>query len=155
MTYRTKTTPDLPILLSFYLLLMLTNSLLSLPWTIFIVTIGFGLVILIMAMLRYEVTIEDTKIRVVSFLFSFQLIERTYYARNMKKIKFKRVGWQSQGATLHMDYAITFRLPHYSPAEAYEVLDQFAVANNIQVFKTNDYKIVEKMIKNKKTAQKA
>lgn len=153
MTYRTKTSPDLPISVFFHLLLTLTVSLQQFSWALLIVTIGFGLVILIIAMLRYDVTIEDTKIRVVTSLFTFQLTDKTYYARNMKKIKFKRVAWKSQRAIIQMGYAITFCLPHYSPAEAYEVLEQFADANNIQVIKTKDYKIIERMIQHKKGAQ--
>ena len=150
MTYRTKTIADIPVLTFFYLLLLLIKPI---SWPLIIIIIGFGIIVIIMALLRYNVTIADTKIQVVTSLFSIQLTDRTYYARNMRKMKFKRVGWQSQAAIIQMDYAITFRLPHHSPAEAYEVLEQFATANNIQVYKTKDYKVVEKMIKLKKAAQ--
>lgn len=153
MTYRAKTIPDMPSTVFLFLLIYFTVFLKPFSWPLLIVIIGFGFVFIIIALLRYDVTIEDTKIRVVSSLFSFQLIDRTYYARNMEKLKFKRVGFQSPAAFIHLNYGITVRLPHYSPHEAYEALEQFATTNNIQVYKTKDYKVVEKMIKHKKAAQ--
>mgnify|MGYP003455611936 CR=1 FL=1 len=153
MTYRAKTISGLPIFFSFYFFFMLPVLLKPFSWPILIVTLSFGLVILIIALLRYDVIMEDTKIRVVTSLFSFQLTDRTYYARNMRKIIFKRLGWQAQKAIIHMDYGITLRLPHYLPPEAYEVLDNFASSNTIQTNKTKDYKIIEKMIQHKKAAQ--
>ena len=153
MTYRAKTNPDMPSIVFLYLLINLTVSLKPFSWPLLIVIIGFGFIFLIIALLRYNVTIEDTKIQVVTSLFSFQLTDRTYYARNMEKLKFKRVGFHSPAAFIHLNYGITVRLPHYSPPEAYEALEQFAIANNIQVYKTKDYKVVEKMIKHKKAAQ--
>ena len=133
MTFRAKTNPDMPSIVFLYLLINLTFSLQPFSWPLLIVIIGFGFILLIIALLRYNVTIEDTKIQVVTSLFSFQLTDRTYYARNMRKIKFKRVGWQSQGAIIYMDYGITLRLPHYLPQEAYEVLNHFSTTNNIQI----------------------
>lgn len=153
MTYRAKTISGTPIYLFLYIFLTLTISLKPLSWPILIGTICFGLVMITIDLLPYDVIIEDTKIRVITSLFSFHLTDRSYYARNMRKIKFKRVGWQSQGAIIHMDYGITLRLPYYLPSEAYEVLEQFATANNIQVHKTKDYKIIEKMIQHKKAEQ--
>ena len=153
LTYRAKTISGGSIFIIPYLFLMLTASLKTFSWLILILTMCFGFVILFIALLRYDVTIEDSNIQIVTSLFSFHLTHRTYYARNMRKIKFKRVGWQSQGAIIYIAYGITLRLPHYLPQEAFEVLNHFSTTNNIQIIKTKDYKIIEKMIQHKKVAQ--
>ena len=153
LTYRAKTISGGSFFFSFYFFFMLPALLKPFSWLILILSMCFGLVILFIALLRYDVTIEDSNIQIVTSLFSFHLTDRTYYARNMRKIKFKRVGWQSQGAIIYMDYGITLRLPHYLPQEAYEVLNHLSTTNNIQTNKTKDYKIIEKMIQHKKVAQ--
>ena len=121
---------------------------------VYLVAISIYFVLLVITVfIEYTVSIENDEIRLVAHIFSLKLYRKNLPVSKMKKIVFKRVGWAKKSAVIILHTDSRFRIPYYSPSEAFDALEKFAIKNNIEYDKTRDYVIVEKMAKNKQSAQ--
>ena len=130
----------------------------SIDWQIdlvYLVAISIYFILLIITVfIQYTVSIENDEIRLVANIFGLNLYRKNVSVSKMKKILFKRVGWAKKSAVIILHTDNRFRLPYYSPNEAFDGLEKFAIKNNIEYDKTRDYVIVEKMVRNKQSAQR-
>ena len=125
----------------------------QMDWVYLVAISLYFISLIITVFIQYTVSIENDEIRLVAHIFHLKLYRKNVPVSKMKKILFKRVGWAKKSALIILRTDNRFRFPYDSPSEAFDVLEQFAIKNNIEYKKTRDYVIVEKMAKNKQSAK--
>ena len=65
-------------------------------------------------------------------------------SEKIKKIKFGRIGWTTKNAVVKVRRGFNFGVAHFFSEQLIEELEEFALANNIEIQKTKDYLLLEK-----------
>ena len=94
---------------------------------------------------RYEFEIEDHILRYRMKIFSFLLYQKQVNSQDVEAIHFKRTHWTTRLAVVKYQGGFNLRIMRFAPLDVFEHLVFFAESNHIEITKTKDYKILEKM----------
>lgn len=108
-----------------------------------------GLFVLIVMALslftKYVFTMNEEMLNYKISLFNIKIYEKKTYKSNIKKTIFKRAGWKTKVAIIKLKKGFPIRIALFTPTTIFEDLLAFCDKNAIQVEKSADYKILEKM----------
>ena len=124
---------------------------------LYLFVISFGNVILmtlagllalfcmLLSFVKYEFEIEEKTLRYRIKCLHFLLYEKLVNAQEVQAIQFKRAGWTTRLAIVKLHKGWNIRVMLFTPLEIFHQLKMFAKRNNIEISRTEDYKILEKM----------
>lgn len=94
---------------------------------------------------NYELEINEYMLRYRIKVFHFCIYEKQVDAQNIQAIHFKRAGWSTRLAVVKLHKGWNIRIMLFSPLEVFYQLEVYGERNNIEMSRTEDYKILEKM----------
>ena len=97
------------------------------------------------AFVTYQVVINKHTIRYTIKLFGLKIYNKEIIHKEVAKITFKRIGWNSKLAVIKVRKGLSIRVGYFKPTDVYKGLIVFCEKNEIQYEKTKDYKTIEKM----------
>ena len=112
-----------------------------------VIYIYFGLsflLIILTSNIQFEFTIGDSFLLDERLLFRKSLYKKRMDPKEIKQIKFTRIGWKRKGAIIQMEKGFSIHITHYTPDSAIAELMGFAHKYEIPIEKTRDFKILEK-----------
>ncbi|WP_163529973.1 hypothetical protein [Halobacillus ihumii] len=72
-------------------------------------------------------------------------MKKELYPSQINQLKFTRVGWSHKAAFIKVNKGIHIPLAVLEPRKAYDHLIEFGEDNDITIYKTKDYEILERM----------
>lgn len=94
---------------------------------------------------KYEIEINEHTLQYRIKLLNFLMYEKQVNAQDVQKIHFKRTGWTTPLAIVKLHKGWNIRIMLFSPLEVFHQMNMYAERNNIEMSRTKDYKILEKM----------
>lgn len=111
---------------------------------------GIMLVLLLGSLfLKYTFKIDETQLIYEITFLGIKLYKRSIFPHEMNSILFVRKGWSKMGAVLKIKKGLNLHLIHFEPQKMYGELDCYATKHSIFIIKTNDFLILEKLLRNK------
>lgn len=95
--------------------------------------------------LRYEFQIDKDTLTYRTYILRFKVYAKTVKPRNIKKIVFKRLSWKTKLAVVKVENGWNMRIALFNPPNVFKELETFAHEYDVDIQKTSDYKILEKM----------
>ena len=111
---------------------------------IFYLQIVLQIFIVIGLFIEYELKLDDDHLTYRMSLFRINFYKKRITPKQIKQIKFVRVGWLSKGAIIKVEKGFNIRVTHYTPKTVIAELLNFANKNEISILKTRDFVILEK-----------
>lgn len=102
------------------------------------------LLVLLVSCIQFELTIGDVFLLDEIVLFRKSIYKKRMDPKQIKQIKFTRIGWNSKGAIIQMKKGFGIKVTHYDPDSFIAKLMEFAHKYEIPIAKTKDFKIMEK-----------
>ncbi|CAM4040748.1 hypothetical protein [Mesobacillus thioparans] len=99
---------------------------------------------IIMILLQLELRISSNKLEYNINLFKLTIYRRTLTRFDIKAIKFGRIGWSTKNAVIKVYGGFNIGVAHFYSEQLIDELEEFALANHIEVQKTSDYLLLEK-----------
>jgi HJR/Mrr/RecB family endonuclease len=109
-------------------------------------TIRFTILLAMLAITLHQIqlTITSNHLEYKIKFFRFTLYRKTLTSEKIKKIKFARIGWSTKNAVVKVRGGFNFGVAHFYSEQLIGELEEFALANNIEIQKTRDYLLLEK-----------
>jgi hypothetical protein len=106
--------------------------------------IGVIVFILLSFFIEFSFKIDEGFLIYQLLFMAVPIFKKVVSPNQIIRMKFIRVGWMSKGAIIQVKKGINIRVIHFSPDNILINLIDFANKNNIPIFKTKDYQILEK-----------
>jgi len=100
--------------------------------------IGMGIFI------EYKVDINEGYLTYQIELFHVTLYKKVVHYQQIKRLKFKRIGWAQKCVMIKNEKGFPIKLANFNPNNIYQDLIDFAAVYDIPITKTKDYLILEK-----------
>ena len=143
MIFKASTERLLAILYLFMGCLLLVGGLDSL---FIIITSSFAVALsLIMLFTTYEFEIKEEVLHYNTYVFGYRVYQKTAAPSDIEKIVMKRVNWKTRLAIVKLKKSWSMRIALFQPANVFEEIEAFADRHGVQVQKTADYRLLEKM----------
>lgn len=110
-----------------------------------ILTILTALICVLMLFVKYEFEINEQTLLYRIQLFNYTIYVKRANAKDVQMIHFKRVSWNTRIAIVKLFKGWNMRIALFSSVDIFIELERYAERNNIEIKKTKDYKILEKM----------
>lgn len=117
----------------------------NLSWMIRI-PITFAALVIILH--QTQLTITSNQLEYKIKLFKFTIYHKVLKPENITQVKFGRIGWATKNAVVKVRRGFNFGVAHFYSEQLIDELEEFALANNIEVKKTRDYQLLEKYFSN-------
>ncbi|OMF34684.1 diguanylate cyclase [Paenibacillus sp. FSL H8-0548] len=95
--------------------------------------------------IRYEFVIDKDTLTYKTYMFGFKVYQKMVKPKDINKIVFKRANWKTKLAIVRVEKAWNMRISLFNPTNVFNELETFANEFDIDIHKTSDYKILEKM----------
>jgi hypothetical protein len=127
---------------------LLAISVTSIKWIslsdgLLFVQILISVLFLMSIFIQYKFKIDDGFLTYEISFFGFPIYNKVIYPNQIIQIKFKRIGWATKAAIIHVNKGINIRVFNFSPKNVFIDLLDFANKNGISITKTKDYLILE------------
>lgn len=99
----------------------------------------------LLAFITYTLEIKKHQVSYVIQLFGLTIYRKEVVSTHIKKMIFKRIGWNSKLAIIKVHKGIPIRVALFKPETVYDDLIRFCEENAVPYHKTKDYTILEKM----------
>nr|WP_106782568.1 hypothetical protein [Lysinibacillus timonensis] len=103
----------------------------------------YSILILIALFIQYKVKIEKHSITYEVAVFQFPIYRRVVFPQEIKRLKFKRVGWAKKGSVIQTIAGLNVRIVNFNTDYVLKELEDFANEHGISTEKTKDYLILE------------
>lgn len=110
-----------------------------------ILTILTALICVLMLFVKYEFEINEQTLLYRIQLFNYTIYVKRANAKDVQMIHFKRVSWNTRIAIVKLFKGWNMRIALFSSVDIFIELERYAERNNIEIKKTKDCKILEKM----------
>jgi hypothetical protein len=137
LTYSGKMTKNILFAILFISVFVLPNF----NWFIKIPFTFFALVIILH---QVQLTITSDRLDYKIKLFKLTIYRKILTPDNIKKIKFCRIGWSTKNAVVKVRGGFNFGVAYFYSEQLIGELEEFALANHIEIQKTKDYQLLEK-----------
>jgi hypothetical protein len=101
-------------------------------------------VILLSIFIQFNFKIDESHLTYQIMFFSMSIYKKVLNPDQIIRIKFKRIGWSTKGASIQVKKGFNIRILHFNPKNVFLDLIDFANVNGISISKTKDYLILEK-----------
>ena len=95
--------------------------------------------------LRYEFQIDKDTLTYRTYILWFKVYAKTVKPMDIKRIVFKRLSWKTKLAVVKVENGWNMRIALFNPPNVFKKLEIFAHEYDVDIQKTSDYKILEKM----------
>ncbi|MEJ9226659.1 diguanylate cyclase [Priestia aryabhattai] len=95
--------------------------------------------------LRYEFQIDKDTLTYRTYILWFKVYANTVKAMDIKRIVFKRLSWKAKLAVVQVENGWNMRIALFNPPNVFKELERFAHEYDVDIQKTSDYKMLEKM----------
>ena len=119
-------------------------SVLILPSLSYTIRITILLALLVITLHKIHLTITSNHLEYKIKFFRFTIYRKILTSENIKKIKFGRIGWSTKNAVVKVRGGFNFGVAHFNSEQLIWELEEFALVNQIEVQKTQDYLLLEK-----------
>lgn len=109
----------------------------------------FTFVVLVIIFHQVQLTITSDQLEYKIKVFKLTIYRKLLTPENIKKIKFGRIGWATKNAVVKVRGGLNFSAAYFYSEQLILELEEFALANNIEVQKTRDYLLLEKYYSHK------
>ncbi|RWZ58613.1 hypothetical protein EQV77_06500 [Halobacillus fulvus] len=92
----------------------------------------------------FKVTIKNNKLTYQIFVFKRKIYSKTVLPENIQSIHFKRAGWVTKAAIIHVKKGANLRVIGFTPERVYGDLQSFAEQYEVAVRKSKDYLILDR-----------
>ncbi|ESU32319.1 hypothetical protein G3A_11940 [Bacillus sp. 17376] len=137
MTYTGKGSKDI-------LHVIIIMSVFILPNLSYTIRISILLALLVITLHKVQLTITPDLLEYKIKFFKFIIYRKLLTLDKIKKLKFGRIGWSTKNAVVKVRRGINFSVAHFNSEQLIAELEEFALANNIEIQKTKDYLLLEK-----------
>lgn len=110
-----------------------------------ILTILTALICVLMLFVKYEFEINEQTLLYRIQLFNYTIYVKRANAKDVQMIHFKRVSWNTRIAIVKLFKGWNMRIALFNSVDVFIELERYAERNNIEIKKTKDCKILEKM----------
>ncbi|MUK87987.1 hypothetical protein GMD78_06190 [Ornithinibacillus sp. L9] len=104
-----------------------------------------SILILLLAFIRYTLTINDDQIVYKIFCFSIPVHYKIVIPNEIERMIFKRYGWATKGVSIKLHKGLSIRVAKFTPKGIFDQLEKFSREKGVAIEKTKDYLILEKM----------
>ncbi|MBT2640779.1 hypothetical protein J7I80_00895 [Bacillus sp. ISL-41] len=119
-------------------------SVFILPNLSWMVRASITLAVLVITLHQIQLTITPDYLEYKIKFFKFTIYRKLLTPDNIKKIKFGRIGWSTKNAVVKVRRGCNFSVGYFHSEQLINELEEFALANNIEIQKTRDYLLLEK-----------
>lgn len=95
-------------------------------------------------LVEYKVDINEGYLTYQIELFHLTLYKKVVHHRQIKGLKFKRIGWAQKCVMIKNEKGFPIKLANFNPNNIYQNLIDFATVYDIPISKTKDYMILER-----------
>lgn len=93
----------------------------------------FNILCFISLFLKYELTLNQNTIHYQITIWGKQIYRSSVQEKDITFIRFKRVGWASEGAIIYLKRGIPIRIIRFSPDNVLENLKKYSFNHNLTV----------------------
>jgi hypothetical protein len=93
---------------------------------------------------QLQLTITSDQLEYKIKLFKFTIYHKILTPDKIKKIKFGRIGWTTKNAVVKVKRGFNFGVAYFYSEQLIRELEEFALANHIEIQKTRDYQLLER-----------
>ncbi|MFY3790882.1 hypothetical protein ACOQFO_04100 [Ureibacillus sp. MALMAid1270] len=111
---------------------------------LFFVEICLMIYILLLFFMKFTIKIDNELLTYQVFLFSWRVYIKVLTPDQISYIQFRRVGWASKGAVVHVKKGLNVRVYNFKAENILKDLIHFANEHQISFSKSKDYLILEK-----------
>jgi len=104
--------------------------------------ITFAALVIILHQVQLTITLDQLEYKIK--LFKFTIYRKLLTPDKIKKIKFGRIGWTTKNAVVKVRGGFNFGVAYFYSEQLIRELEEFALANHIEIQKTRDYQLLEK-----------
>ncbi|MCM3666822.1 hypothetical protein M3204_20690 [Mesobacillus subterraneus] len=104
--------------------------------------ITFVALMIILHQLQLTITSDQLEYKIK--LFKFTIYYKILTPDKIKKIKFGRIGWTTKNAVVKVKRGLNFGVAYFYSEQLIRELEEFALANHIEIQKTRDYHLLER-----------
>ncbi|KGR77389.1 hypothetical protein CD29_15080 [Ureibacillus manganicus DSM 26584] len=104
----------------------------------------FSIFLILCLFLTFEVKIDERTIHYKVSLMGRTFYKKTWGPNDLKQLKFTRIGWQTKSVVIQVKKGFNIRLSNFTPDQLFIDLLNFAKLNDVPIYKTKDYMILEK-----------
>ncbi|WP_226677801.1 hypothetical protein [Mesobacillus jeotgali] len=94
--------------------------------------------------LRFHLTLTSHQFEYKITISNITIYRKIFTSENIKKIKFRRIGWTTKNAVVKVRGGFNFSVAYFNSEQLIRELEEFALANHIEIQKTRDYQLLEK-----------
>ena len=124
-------------------------SVFILPNLSYTIRISIIFAVLVITLHQIQFTIKSDHLEYKVKLFKFTLYRMVLTPDKIKKIKFGRIGWSTKNAVVKVRRGFNFSAAYFNSEQLISELEEFALANHIEIQKTRDYLLLEKYYSHK------
>ena len=103
------------------------------------------LVAVVFALIRFRLFIHDEHLIYEILILRKVIVKQTISPDDINLLKFTRGGWAQKAAIIKVKKGMDVRLASLESPKAFEDLIEFAKKHDIQIDKTKDYQLLERM----------
>ena len=108
------------------------------------------LIAVLLASLTLELRIVNENLLFQLTIFKFCIVKKQLLPSNIDVMKFKRTGWAQKLVLIKVKKGLNIRITAFHPKTVYKNLLDYGTDYDVPVYKTKDYKILERMEKTRK-----
>lgn len=110
----------------------------------FLIPVALVLIIL----LRFHLTLSSHQIEYKITISNIMIYKKILTSENIKKVKFGRIGWTTKNAVIKVRRGFNIGVAYFYSDQLIAELEDFALANHIEIQKTRDFLLLEKYYTN-------
>ncbi|MGE7764196.1 hypothetical protein [Peribacillus sp. NPDC096540] len=94
--------------------------------------------------IQFKFRIDKERLSYQILFLTMPIYKKVVYPKQIVQMKFKRVGWATKGVIIQVNKGLNIRIFGFAPDKVLIDLIMFANENDISIFKTKDYLVLEK-----------
>ncbi|MBT2681542.1 hypothetical protein J7E38_21470 [Bacillus sp. ISL-35] len=119
-----------------------------LPNLSWMIRVTITLAVVVITLHQVQLTISEKQLDYKIKFFKFMLYRKILMPEKIKKIKFGRIGWTTKNAVIKVNGGFNIGVAHFYSEQLIADLEEFALANHIEIQKTRDFLLLEKYYTN-------
>jgi hypothetical protein len=100
--------------------------------------------LVLISLLRFHLILSSHQIEYKITISNMTIYRKILTTENIKKIKFGRIGWKTKNAVVKVRRSFNIGVAYFYSEQLIAELEEFALANHIEIQKTRDFLLLEK-----------
>ncbi|WHX41644.1 hypothetical protein QNH36_05675 [Mesobacillus sp. AQ2] len=104
--------------------------------------------LVMISLLRFHLTLSSHQIEYKITIANIMIYKKILTSEKIKKVKFGRIGWTTKNAVVKVRRGFNIGVAYFYSGQLIAELEDFALANHIEIQKTRDFLLLEKYYTN-------